>query len=83
MKEQHIFEIKISCNIINVFIVAFDQFKATLLNKSINCFKNNNNNNNNNKNHTRTKESISILHNCCICFIVFLLGFKLTCLSQN
>ncbi len=28
----------IFCNIINVFIVTFDQFKASLLNKSINFY---------------------------------------------
>ncbi len=32
-KEQHLFEI--FCNIVNVFIVIFDQFKTSLLNKSI------------------------------------------------
>ncbi len=29
---------KIFCNIINVFIITFDQFKASLLNKSINLY---------------------------------------------
>ncbi len=34
-EEQHLSEIEIFCNIINVFILIFDQFKASLLNKSI------------------------------------------------
>ncbi len=34
-KEQHLFEIEIFCNIISVFTVTFDQFNASLLNKSI------------------------------------------------
>ncbi len=33
-KEQHLFEIEIFCNIINVFTVTFDQFNASLINKS-------------------------------------------------
>jgi len=37
--QQHLFKIKISCNIINVFSVAFSQFNASLLNKSKNLFK--------------------------------------------
>ncbi len=37
-KEQHLFETEIFCNIINVFIINFDQFKAFLLNKSINFY---------------------------------------------
>ncbi len=37
-KEQHLFKISILYNIINVFTVTFDQFKAFLLNKSINIF---------------------------------------------
>ncbi len=37
-KEQHLFEIEIFSNIINVFAVAFDQFNASLMNKSINFF---------------------------------------------
>ncbi len=37
-EEQHLSEIEIFCNIINVFIVTFDQFKASLLNKSINFY---------------------------------------------
>ncbi len=32
-EEQHLSEIEIICNIINVFIIIFDQFKASLLNK--------------------------------------------------
>ncbi len=44
-KEQHLFEIEIFCGI-NVCTVTFDQFNASLLNKSIN------NNNNKNKNPT-------------------------------
>ncbi len=35
-EEQHLSEIEIFCNIINVFIITFDQFTASLLNKSIN-----------------------------------------------
>ncbi len=42
-EEQHLSEIEIICNIINVFIITFDQFKASLLNKSINLYNNNNN----------------------------------------
>ncbi len=38
-KEQHLFEIEIYCNIINVFTVTFEQCKVSLLNKSINVFK--------------------------------------------
>ncbi len=39
-KEQHLFEIEIFCNIINVFTVTFDQLEiAALMNKSINLFK--------------------------------------------
>ncbi len=34
--KQHLFEIQIFCNIINVFTVTFDQFNITQLNKSIN-----------------------------------------------
>ncbi len=37
-EEQHLSEIEIFCNIINVFIITFDQFKASLLNKSINFY---------------------------------------------
>ncbi len=37
-KEQHLFETEIFCNIINVFTVTFDQFNASLMNKSINLF---------------------------------------------
>ncbi len=32
-EEQHLSGIEIFCNIINVFIIIFDQFKASLLNK--------------------------------------------------
>ncbi len=35
-EEQHLSEIEIFCNIINVFIFTFDQFKPSLLNKSSN-----------------------------------------------
>jgi len=38
LKEQHLFEIEIFCNIINVFTFTFNQFNAPLLNKSINFF---------------------------------------------
>ncbi len=37
-EEQHLSEIEIFCNIINVFIIIFDRFKASLLNKSINFY---------------------------------------------
>ncbi len=37
-EEQHLSEIEIFCNIINVFIITFDQFEASLLNKSINFY---------------------------------------------
>ncbi len=36
-EEQHLSEIQLFCNIINVFIT-FDQFKASLLNKSIHLY---------------------------------------------
>ncbi len=35
-KRKHLFDIEIYCNIINVFTVTFDQFNASLMNKSIN-----------------------------------------------
>ncbi len=35
-KEQHLFQIEIFCDIINVFTVTFDQFNASLMNNSIN-----------------------------------------------
>ncbi len=35
-KEQHLFQMEVSCNIINVFIVTFDQFIASFLNQNIN-----------------------------------------------
>jgi len=38
-KEQHLFEIKHLCHIINDFTVTFDQFNESLLNKSINFFQ--------------------------------------------
>ncbi len=38
-KEQHLFEIEISCNIINVLTVSFDQFNVSLMNKSVPFFK--------------------------------------------
>jgi len=38
-KERDLFEIEIFCNIIHIFTVTFDQFNASLLNKSINFFK--------------------------------------------
>ncbi len=38
-KEQHLFEIEIFWNIINVFTVTFDQFNASLMIKSINFFQ--------------------------------------------
>ncbi len=39
LKEQHLFETKIICDIINVFTVTFDQFNMFLMNKSIAFFK--------------------------------------------
>ncbi len=36
---KHLFEIEIFYKIINVFTVTFDQFNASLLNKSINFLK--------------------------------------------
>ncbi len=36
-KKQHLFEIKIFCNI--VCTVTFDQFNASLLNKNVNSLK--------------------------------------------
>ncbi len=41
-KEQHLFEIDIFCNIVHVFTVTFDQLTASLLEKSINFFRNKN-----------------------------------------
>jgi len=38
VKKQHLFETKICCDIINVFIVTFNKFNAPLLDKSINLF---------------------------------------------
>ncbi len=38
-KEQHLFEIEIFCNIINVFTVTFDQLNAFLMNQIIHFFK--------------------------------------------
>ncbi len=38
LKEQHLFEMDIFCNIINVFTVTFDKFIVFLQNKSINLF---------------------------------------------
>ncbi len=37
-EEQHLSEIEMFYNIILVFIITFDQFKASLLNKSINFY---------------------------------------------
>ncbi len=37
-REQYLSEVEILCNIINVFIITFDQFKSSLLNKSINFY---------------------------------------------
>ncbi len=37
--EWHLFEMEIFCNIINVSTDTFDEFNATLLNKSNNSFK--------------------------------------------
>ncbi len=36
LKKQHLFEIDIFCNVINVSTVTFDHFNASLINKSIN-----------------------------------------------
>ncbi len=38
-EKQHLFEIEIYCNIINVFTGTFDQFNASLMNKSVNLLK--------------------------------------------
>ncbi len=38
LKEQYLPEIEIFCNIANVFTVAFDQFKASSMNRSIHFF---------------------------------------------
>ncbi len=38
IKSQHLSEIEIVCNIINVFTVTFDQFKAFLMNTNINFY---------------------------------------------
>ncbi len=38
LKEQHLFEMDIFCNIINVFTLTFDKFIVFLQNKSINLF---------------------------------------------
>ncbi len=38
LKEQHLCEIEIFCNIINVFTIISDQFKASFLNKSMKCW---------------------------------------------
>ncbi len=38
-KEQHLIETEIFYNIIHVFTVSFDTFKASVLNKSIHFFK--------------------------------------------
>ncbi len=37
-EEQNLSEIEMFCDIINVFIITFDQFKAFLQNKSINFY---------------------------------------------
>ncbi len=37
-KEEHLFEIELFCNIIKVFTATFNQFNASLMNKSINFF---------------------------------------------
>jgi len=36
-KEQHLCETEIYSNIINVFTVTFDEYNASLQNKSLNC----------------------------------------------
>ncbi len=41
--QQHLFEIEIFCNIINVFTVTFDKLNASSLNNSSNFFKKYNN----------------------------------------
>ncbi len=38
-KEQHLYETEIFCNIMNFFTFTFDQFNASLMNKSINFFQ--------------------------------------------
>ncbi len=37
-EKQHLSEIEIFCNIINVFIITFDQYNASLINKTINFY---------------------------------------------
>ncbi len=39
LKEEHLFEIEIVCEIINVFSATFDQFNASLLNKTNTFFQ--------------------------------------------
>ncbi len=39
LKEPHLFVIGIFCNIITVFTVTFDEFKASLLNERIHLFQ--------------------------------------------
>ncbi len=39
LKEQHLFEIKLFCNIINVFTVTYDLFNESLLNKVLISFQ--------------------------------------------
>ncbi len=41
LKEEHLFEIEIVCEIINVFSATFDQFNASLLNKTNTFFPKN------------------------------------------
>ncbi len=36
LQREHLYEMEIFCNITNVLNVTFDQFNASLLNKSIN-----------------------------------------------
>ncbi len=38
-KQKLLFEVDIFCNILNVFTVTFDQFNASLLNKSLHFFQ--------------------------------------------
>ncbi len=40
MKEQPLYEIGVFCNILNVFMVTFEQFNASLMNTSIILFRN-------------------------------------------
>ncbi len=72
-EEQHLFEIEIFCNIINVFTVTFDQFNESLLNKSINFLKDK-------KKKTDHKQTVcvyTVYIRVCVCVFVLLFAFDL------